>query len=51
MDNERITIGISIDSNVNLLLNKNNYNKSKLINSLIIKWLELNNLKINFDKS
>jgi hypothetical protein len=36
-------IGISIDNEINDKLDKNNYNKSKLINSLLLDWLNHDN--------
>ena len=41
MDKDRKKISISVDSNLNEELEKSNYNKSKLINSLLDKWLKL----------
>lgn len=41
MKKDRNKIGIAIDKKINKELEKNSYNKSKLINSLIDKWLKL----------
>ena len=47
-NNDKSKISISIDTNINKKLEDNNYNKSKLINSLLNKWLlsEKKNIKI-----
>ena len=40
MSKNRNKIGIAIDKKIDDELEKNNYNKSKLINSLLNKWLK-----------
>jgi hypothetical protein len=40
MSKNRNKIGIAIDKKINEELEKNNYNKSKLISSLLKKWLK-----------
>jgi hypothetical protein len=47
MSKNRTKIGLAIDSEIDKKLDKFNYNKSKLINSLLNKWLksEKDNIK------
>jgi len=40
MSKNRIKIGLAIDNEINKKLEINNYNKSKLINSLLNEWLK-----------
>ena len=40
MSKNRNKIGIAIDKKIDEELEKKNYNKSKLINSLLEKWLK-----------
>lgn len=47
MSKNRDKIGISIDKKIDDELEKNNYNKSKLINSLLDKWLKSDNKNLN----
>ena len=54
MSKNRAKIGVSIDKEIDDKLENNSYNKSKLINSLLKKWLksdkkELNNFKKKLD--
>jgi Arc/MetJ-type ribon-helix-helix transcriptional regulator len=41
MSKNRIEIGIAVDKKIDEELEKGKYNKSKLINSLLEKWLKL----------
>lgn len=40
MSKNKKQIGVSIDNDINLKLEKQSINKSKLINSLLIDWLK-----------
>jgi hypothetical protein len=51
MSKNRSKIGITIDVELDKFLNENNYNKSKLIDSLIEKWLSKDEKNVeNFQK-
>jgi hypothetical protein len=43
MSKNRAKITIAVDSKIDEELEKSNYNKSKLINSLLSKWLKSEN--------
>jgi hypothetical protein len=51
MSKNRAKVSIVVDKEINNKLENENYNKSKLINSLLVKWLKFgkNNLE-NFVK-
>lgn len=47
MTKSKPKISIAIDNNINKKLEDNSYNKSKLINSLLEKWLKLEKKDLN----
>ena len=48
MSKNRTKVSIVVDNEINKKLENENYNKSKLINSLLTKWIKSG--KINIEK-